>query len=177
MRCCKIKEYHLLKLLNNPDLIDEGIRNFLKSETLFKQDVDLEEIKGHISKSDHNLRFVAENKLNFPDWAMTGCYYASYHAALALIQTKGYTSKNHLATLYVIIKEFYKKELTEEDIKLLCHFLDYRDILFYVESKNKREDATYSTKTLFNKYEVEKLRIQSIMFVNKIKDIINLIQS
>ena len=93
--------------------------------------------------------------------------------ALALIQTKGYTSKNHLATLCILIKEFYKKELSKEDIELLFSFLDYEDILFYVETKNKREDATYSTKTLFDKKDVEKLRIQATMFVNKIKDILS----
>ena len=44
--------------------------------------------------------------------------------------------------------------------------------MFYVETKNKREDATYSTKTKFDKKEIEKLRIQTTIFVNKIKDII-----
>ncbi len=72
----------------------------------------------------------------------------------------------------MIIKEFYKKELTKEDLEILSNFLDYEDVLFYVETKNKREDATYSTKTLFDKKEVERLRIQASMFVNKIKDIL-----
>ena len=103
---------------------------------------------------------------------ITRCYYACYHAALALIQTRRYTSKNHLATLCVIIKEFYKKELTKEDVEMLSAFLDYSDVLFYVETKNKREDATYSTKTLFDKKEVERLRLQAAMFVNKLKEII-----
>jgi len=89
-----------------------------------------------------------------------------------LIQTKGYTSKNHLATLCIIIKEFYKKGLAKEDVETLSNFLDYEDVLLYIESKNKREDATYSTKTLFDKKDVEKLRIQATMFVNKIKDIL-----
>jgi len=81
-------------------------------------------------------------------------------------------TKESLATLCVIIKEFYKKELTKEDLEILSNFLDYEDVLFYVEIKNKREDATYSTKTLFDKKEVERLRIQATMFVNKIKDIL-----
>ncbi len=89
-----------------------------------------------------------------------------------MIQTKGYTSKNHLATLCIIIKEFYKKGLAKEDVETLSNFLDYEDVLLYIESKNKREDATYSTKTLFDKKDVEKLRIQATMFVNKIKDIL-----
>ena len=146
----------------------------MEEKLLFKQNLDKEEVKGHILKAENNLRFVADiAEKKYFDWALTGCYYTCYHAALALIQTRGYTSKNHLATLCVIIKEFYKKELTKEDIELLSSFLDYEDVLFYVEAKNKREDATYSTKTLFDKKEVERLRINAAMFVNKIKDIIN----
>jgi len=168
-----MKEYDLQKLMNNSSEVEGKLKEFLEDKTLSKQKIDQEEIKGHLLKSENNLRFVAENiKLKFLDWAITGCYYACYHAALALIQTKGYTSKNHLATLCVLIQEFYKKELTKEDIELLSRFLDYQDILFYVESKNKREDATYSTKTLFDQKEVERLRLQAALFVNKAKEIL-----
>ena len=169
-----MKEYDIQRLINNPEIIEKGINEFIETKVLFMQGIDKEEIKGHLLKAENNLRFVmviAEKK--FFDWAITGCYYACYHAALALIQTKGYTSKNHLATLYVLIKEFYKKELTKEDIEILSSFLDYEEVLFYVEAKNKREDASYSTKTLFDKKEFERLRIQSTMFVNKIKNILN----
>jgi uncharacterized protein (UPF0332 family) len=78
-----------------------------------------------------------------------------------------------MATLCVLIKEFYKKELTQEDIQILSHFLDYQDVLFYVESKNKREDATYSTKTRFTKQEVEALKIKASLFISKIKSILD----
>ncbi|MBD3303916.1 DNA-binding protein [Candidatus Woesearchaeota archaeon] len=169
-----MKEYDVQKLINTPEIVDAKIKECINNKLLFKQDIDRAEIKGHLLKADHNLRFIAEVQAkDFPDWAITGCYYACYHAALALIQTKGYTSKSHLATMCILIKEFYKNELTEEDIALLSKFLDYKDILFYVEAKNKREDAAYSTKTLFDKKEVKKLRIQAVLFVNKIKNILN----
>ena len=168
-----MREYDLQKLINDQAIVDGKIKELMEKKLLFKQEVDKEEMKGHLSKAEHNLRFVSViAKEKFFDWALTGCYYSCYHAALALIQSKGYTSKNHLATLCVIIKEFYKKELTKEDLEILSNFLDYEDVLFYVETKNKREDATYSTKTLFDKKEVERLRIQATMFVNKIKDIL-----
>lgn len=170
-----MKEHDLNKLLDNPELVQEQINEFIKNKILKKQNIDKEEIKGHIQKSEHNLRFISENiKLGFYDWAITGCYYACYHAALALIQTKGYTSKNHQATLNILIKEFYKKELDKEDIELISTFLDYQDVLFYVESKNKREDATYSTKTKFEKNETEQLRIKAITFISKIKTILKI---
>ena len=168
-----MREFDLQKLITNPMLVESRIREFIDAKSLFKQEVDKEEIKGHVLKAENNLRFVATiAEKKFFDWAITGCYYTCYHAALALIQTKGYTSKNHLATLCVIIREFYTKELTKEDIEILSKFLDYEDVLFYVETKNKREDATYSTKTKFDEKEVERLRIQAAMFVNKIKEIL-----
>ena len=84
----------------------------------------------------------------------------------------GYSSKNHLATLCVLIQKYYRKELNKEDIELIAHFLDYQDLLFYVESKNKREDAAYSTKVAFEKKEVEQLRIKAVLFVSKVKSIL-----
>tara|TARA_Y100000310_G_C20443478_1_gene697225 strand:+ start:194 stop:712 length:519 start_codon:yes stop_codon:yes gene_type:complete len=168
-----MKKYDLQKLINNPEIVEEKINEFMENKVLFKQNVDKEEIKGHMLKAESNLRFIVTiTEKKFFDWALNGCYYTCYHAALALIQTKGYTSKNHLATLCVIIKEFCEKELTKEDIETLSKLLDFEDVLLYVETKNKREDATYSTKTLFDKKEVERLRIQATMFVNKIKDIL-----
>lgn len=168
-----MKEYDVQKLINTPEIVEEKIKECITNKILSRQETDNEEIKGHLLKAEHNLRFIAEIlEKPFLDWAITGCYYACYHAALALIQSKGYTSKNHLATLCVIIKEFYKKELTKDDIELLSRFLDYQDVMFYVETKNKREKAAYSTKTLFDKKETEQLRIQAVLFVNKIKEIL-----
>jgi len=168
-----MKESDLNKLLTNPNLVQEKINNFLKNKILKKQSIDKDEIHGHTLKSDHNLRFISGNiTLGFLDWAIVGCYYACYHAALSLILTKGYSSKNHLATLNVLIKEFYKKGLDKDDLELISNFLDYQDVLFYVESKNKREDAAYSTKIKFEKNEAEQLRIKAVMFVSKIKSMI-----
>lgn len=168
-----MNEYDVKKYLNNLKLVDERIEEFIEKKVL-KKESSKGEIKGHITKAENNLDFIKDNmKLNYLDWSITGCYYACYHAALALILTKGYNSKNHLATLLVLIKEFYKDKINEEDLELLVKFLDYQDVLFYVESKNKREDATYSTKTKFEKREVEQLRIKAVMFVSKIKNILN----
>jgi uncharacterized protein (UPF0332 family) len=170
-----MKEYDLQKLINDENFLTSKIKNLEQKKLLLSQDVDKSEIEGHILKAENNLRFVSvATDQGFLDWAFSGCYYSCYHAALALIQTRGFTSKNHLATLCIIIKEFYNKGLSKQDIEVLSHLLDYEDVLFYVESKNKREDATYSTKTAFDKKEARKLRIKSAMFVNKITKIISL---
>ncbi|HLC74959.1 MAG TPA: HEPN domain-containing protein [Candidatus Nanoarchaeia archaeon] len=137
--------------------------------------MDKAEINGHVAKAEHNLQFVGDVlKLGYNDWCITGCYYASYHIVLALILTKGYSSKNHLATLCVLIKEFYNRGVNKEDIELIDSlFIDYHDLLFYVESKNKREEASYSSRRMFDKNTVEKLRLKAALFVDKVKTVIN----
>lgn len=169
-----MRTYDLQRLLDAPGLVEERLRELTEKKLLFTQEVDKEEVAGHMRKAEHNLRFVADIlDKDYVDWVLTGCYYACYHAALALIQTKGYTSKNHLATLCVLIKEFYDNGLTKEDIEALSDLLDYKDLLFYVETKNKREEAAYSTRTLFDRKEAGRLRLQATLFVNKIRDLID----
>src|SRR3989344_5407685 len=164
-----MKEFDLNILINNKGILNKKIEEFLSKNILKKQKADEYEIKGHIEKAEHNLNFVKSTLelKEFNDWCITGCYYASYHSALALIMTKGYSSKNHLATLCILIKEFYKKELSKQDIEIISNFLDYQDLLFYVESKNKREDATYQSKTKFEKIDVEQLRLKAVLLVSK----------
>ena len=110
MRRSTMKEYDLRKILENQTLLQEKIIFFLDAGIITKESISSEEVRGHILKAENTLRFISENiQLGFLDWSITGCYYASYHAALALILTKGYFSRNHLATLCILIKEFYKK--------------------------------------------------------------------
>lgn len=61
---------------------------------------------------------------------------------------------------------------TKEDIELLNMF-DAQDILFYVESKQKREEASYSTKIKFDPKEVNNLKLKTTLFINKVDKIIN----
>jgi len=170
-----MKEYDFNKLIEKKEVLKDKIDEFTKKEILVLQPVVADEIKGHIAKAENNLVFVKDNiKLGHFDWCISGCYYASYHAVLAMIMTKGYSSKSHLATLCVLIKEFYKKGIEKEDVEMLDSlFLDHQDLIFYVESKNKREDATYSSNRIYDKRLVEELRIKAIVFIDKAKQIIN----
>ena len=111
----------------------------------------MEEIKGHITKSEHNLKFILDNmKLGYYDWCITGCYYAIYQIALALIRARQVYSKNHDATLCLLARDYYKEGITQQDIELInLFFLDYQDLLIYVHTKDKREEASYSSKNNF----------------------------
>ena len=168
-----LKELH--KIIRNKQLLDKKIKNYERAGILRKQILDINEIKGHIEKSEHNLEFIKDNlKMGYLDWCITGCYYAIYHSALALIVAKGYISKNHDATLCILTKEYYRQGISEEDIELINKFfLDYPDLLFYVQSKNKREEATYSTKYMFDKKRTDELRLKAIVFINKVKEMIH----
>lgn len=166
----------LNKFIGNPYLLDMKIKRYENKRLIRKQREDEEEIKGHIEKAEHNLKFIYDNlRLGYFDWCMTGCYYAVYHAALALIIKKGFISKNHDATLCILIKEYYKKGIDKNDLELINRFfLDYQDLLFYVQSKRRREEATYSSSYKFDKEEVGELRLKSIAFVNKVKGMLEL---
>jgi len=165
---------YLNKLLSNESIVTEKIKKYMLEKAIIKAPANKEEIRGHLLKADNNLRFVSDNiKLRHFDWRITGCYYAAYHAALALSILKEYHVKSHDATLCILIKEYYRKGISAEEIELLNKFfLDDQEISFYVQSKQKREDATYSTQIIFDKTLVNELRIKAALFIDKAKQII-----
>lgn len=167
--------FELHRLMKDPDLVNQRIADYMDKGILKRQDKDVSEIKGHLEKCEHNLNFVLDNiKLGYFDWCITGCYYSLYHAAVALLILKEYRSKNHDATLCVLLKEYYNQGIGDKDLELFNgFFLDYQDMLFYVESKNRREEATYSSNRVFDKSTVQDLRVKSILFVDKAKEIID----
>ena len=165
----------LRKLIANPLLLNKRIKFYESKKIIQKVPLDLEEIKGHISKSEHNLKFVLDNmKLEYYDWCITGCYYAIYQIALALIKAKEVHSKNHEATLCLLARDYYQEGITKEDIELInVFFLDYQDLLIYVHTKDRREEASYSSKYNFNKDKVDELRLKTIDFINKARGILD----
>lgn len=165
-----MNERDLKRLLEDKAFLEERLVFYKQNKTIIETD-SKHETKGHFEKARHNLSFLKDIKPEYNDWMLVACYYAAYHAALALILSKGYFSKNHDATLCILVKEFYKKELSKEDIELLNMF-DAQDLLFYVESKQKREEASYSTKIKFNTQEVNNLKLKTILFINKVDKII-----
>ena len=100
-------------------------------------------------------------------------YYSIYQASLALCALRGYSTKDHLATLLILIKEFYPQSLDSSEIKLINETtLEKEHVLNYTEAKKKRGEASYSTIIMFNKEEAEDLQSKAISFVNKAKNII-----
>ena len=161
------------RYMTNHTVLEKRIERFEEEGVIKVSRNNNEEIKGHMMKSEHNLNFVNDNmRLGYRDWAIVGCYYASYHAAIALIMTKGYRSKNHLATLLLLIRYFFDNGLDKSDIEAMATLLDYHDLLFYVESKNKREEAAYTTRLNYDDAQVRDMRMKTALFISKSKEIL-----
>lgn len=155
---------------------DKDFLTYLKSKKVKKEEETKELIRGHLEKTDHNLKFVQKtlDLQEFNDWAIVSAYYAIYHASLALCALRGYSTKDHLATLLILIREFYQKELNKEDLKMVnTSGIEKEHLLYYVEAKKERTKASYSTQMLFNAEEAEQLRKKAIAFVNKVKEIVD----
>ncbi|MBS3074197.1 DNA-binding protein [Candidatus Pacearchaeota archaeon] len=107
--------------LEDEERREKDFHRYSKSKKV-KREIEIQElVKGHIDKADHNLKFT--NSIleagKFNDWAVVSAYYSIYHVSLALCALKGYSTKDHLATLLILIREFYKKELNKEDIEVI----------------------------------------------------------
>ena len=164
----------LTNLIKNEELLNKEIEFHLNKKNITKIEKDVFAIKGHMEKAKHNLEFINTlNESKFPDWILVGCYYAVYQSALSLMINKGFFSKNHDATLCVLIKEYLKRELDEEDITLLNNSkLENEDLLIYINSKEEREKASYSTQILFDKKTIAEFKKKAIVFVNKCGEIL-----
>ena len=160
--------------LENEERRQKDFEKYLRLKKIKTEKEIKELVQGHIKKSDHNLKFVQSTlKLKeFNDWAIVSSYYSIYHASLALCALKGYSTKDHLATLLILIKDFYQKELNKEEIEMVRKTtIEKEEVLYYIEAKAERKKASYSTKILFDEKEAENLQKKAISFVNKVKKI------
>ncbi|MDD4878770.1 MAG: hypothetical protein PHO02_07125 [Candidatus Nanoarchaeia archaeon] len=167
-----MNDKELAMLLSDKGLVEKRIESYIQKKVLFLRQKDKREIDGHISKAMHNLEFIPEISEKFGDWKLVVCYYASYHMALALALDRGYSSKSHDATLCVLIRHYFKI-ISADEIKMLNEvWLDNEDVLFYAQSKNEREKASYSTRILFDNANIEDIKLKTILFVNKAREIL-----
>jgi uncharacterized protein (UPF0332 family) len=142
----------------------------------------------YLKKTDHNLKLANwlyekhENEIpklfkneSFYDWIINMYYYSIYHSILALISKEGYESKSHYASLcFIIYNNYYqKKNLSKDEINSIGRFLTKEDIELIGFSKELRERASYNVHEDFEKDLAEKIRINAINLINKIKSLVN----
>jgi uncharacterized protein (UPF0332 family) len=153
----------LRRLLDSEEEVERSLQSFLAQGVLRRQGIDLIEVRSHVKKARHNLEFVADS-LRYPDWALVGCYYAAYHMALALIQKRGLSSKNHDATLTALIHCYYR----QVDISFINDlYLNMDDIMFYAELRQGREKASYGPAITFDRSLVRDMQLKARLFVAK----------
>ncbi len=164
--------------LDKPGEVENSFNFYLKKEAINKESEAIFLPVSHLKKAEYNLKFVnflTDNK-RFYDWIIVGCYYIIYHSALALITKKGFSSKNHLATLCALIKFYYvqEKSLTKDEIDLVSKSsLEKEEVSYFTEAKEKRETASYGLSEEFNKIEAEGLLKNTIQFLNKCREILS----
>jgi len=164
----KIKEYFEIEELLNKELnFHFSKRNIIQEET-FRKLVD-----APLEKAKHNLRtadLLVANK-DYNDWVVISLYYALYHSCLSLLARKGYSSKNHTATLLFIIKNY--SNISKEEIEMINNTrLTKSDAEFYTSLKQDRHDANYSTNSIFSESSIKDLRKKTISFITKIETIL-----
>lgn len=156
-------------------LLEKDFDNYLKKKTIREGATNIE-VKGHLSKAKRNLNFsrrVIDDLKDFYEWSIVSYYYSVYQAALALCSLKGYKTKSHIATISILIKFFYPKHISKEDLKTVAKtMMAEDDIKEFVELKNYREDATYSISVEYERELAENLGENAIDFVNKVERII-----
>jgi len=159
--------------LENRKEVDKSYLEYIKNKLIYPAVRSPNIILAHLEKSEYNLQFskflLKEDR--FIDWAVVGLYYALYHASLALLADKGYSSKDHNATICFIIRNY--SEFSTEDIRIYSDLILTREeINFYTTLKSNRQHANYSTNTMFKKDQVEEWRIKSINFMKKVEKIL-----
>mgnify|MGYP001582992998 CR=1 FL=1 len=172
----RLKKFKWEDWLVNPEKVEKSFNFYLKNEMVRKEKETDFLSASHLKKAEYNLSFInflLEQK-KFYDWCIIGCYYSIYHSSLALITKKGFSSKNHLATLCALIKFYYEnKDLNKKDIELVYRIsLEKEEIGYFSYAKEKRETASYGLSLESNKDEAEDLSEKTVQFLNKCREIL-----
>ena len=160
------------KLFNDKEYLNKEIEFFISKKQLRKIESNKELVQSHLKKARHNLEFFKLNKSNidFNDWLIVTLYYSLYHMALALIINKNYTSKNHYATILILIKEY---SITKEEIDLINELsINKKDAQLYTDLKEDRHKASYTTNSIFSEEIINNYESRILDFINKTEDII-----
>ena len=160
------------KFINSGKNLERIVYFHIKRKHLIKIPTNKILIESHIEKAKHNLKFFNKNinDNEFNDWLIVALYYALYHSALALLANKGYTSKNHTATLLFIIKNY---SISKDEADLINDlYIKREDAEFYVDLKEKRHNASYDTQILFTDNTIKYYQSKVIDFLNKVEDML-----
>ncbi len=176
----KIKYSEIPKQVYSHSSPNMNVRDFclfdLKFFTTKKQIKTIPQNKelviSHLTKARHNLEFYQLNKgyHKFNDWLIVALYYSLYHSALALITNKNYSSKNHYATILILIQEY---SITKDEARLLNELsINKEDAELYTNLKEDRHNASYATDIKFTQETIDNYESRVLDFINKTEDLL-----
>jgi uncharacterized protein (UPF0332 family) len=106
-------------------------RRLLEERKLQKIQPKNDIINKEIASAEYDLRKSKNSRENEDyKWTIVQAYYSMFHAARALIYSKGYREKSHRACS-VALKEFFLDSLGEERIKDFEEAMDLRESADY----------------------------------------------
>jgi uncharacterized protein (UPF0332 family) len=133
-------------------------RRFVKDRRLVKTEIDrkmiLKEVEGAMSDLDEANNSLSRQKLK---WATIQGYYSMFHAARALVYSKGFREKSHYALL-VGLRELFGGQLETELIQ------DFE------EAMNLRQEADYGL--VFSEEGAISVVDDAKKFLNRVKEIL-----
>lgn len=162
------------KLFENKEYLNSQIDFFKSKKQIRKIEYNLDLIIAHFQKAKHNFEFFSlnEQKNEYSDWLIVTLYYSLYHACLSLINKKGYDSKNHSATILILIKEY---TITIDEVNLIEELsINKQDAYLYSNLKEERHNASYSTGIKFNSQLISSYKLKVLKFLNKVEEIIEI---
>jgi uncharacterized protein (UPF0332 family) len=154
------------RLLNDKEFLAKEVSYFLYKKHIIRID-NKALAKAHMKKARHNMSFYKLNKNHneFNDWLIVILYYSLYHTALSLITSKGFSTKNHYATLLLLIKEY---PITREEAGMISDLAITRnDAELYLAIKEERHKASYTSEIALTKGLIENFEDRIISFMNK----------
>ena len=160
------------KLFSDKEYLEKELNFFITKKQIKKIDKNPELVNSHIKKTRHNLEFFKLNKEHpkFNDWLIVTLYYSLYHSALALITNKNFSSKNHYATILILIKEY---AITKDEARLLNELsINKEDAELYTTLKDDRHNASYATNIKFSQETIDNYESQVLDFINKTEELI-----
>lgn len=159
--------------LKNRKSVEKSFNDYL-SKGMLREESDLSLSSLHLKRARLDIEFsgyVIEEKVDHIHWGIVSSYYGAYHSAMALLSSKGYSSKSHIATICALIHLFYESGLSEDDI-LKLHKLNENSITNFDELKEKREMANYSVANDFEIIVAKRVHENAMDFINKVEEIL-----
>ena len=141
--------------------MDYNFKRCLEKKNLVKVDIDSGLIKKELQAAESDLKDSQDVlKSGKAKWATISAYYSMFHAARALLYSKGYREKSHFCLRAALKNLFVDTNLLESS------FLDDYDT-----AKDLRENADY--KSDFSKEGARRLIAKAKGFLSKTKHILS----